>query len=245
MSPEVSRRYLIESLVGVGCALGAPVSVEDKQKLPVVPKRLERAFKAPGKRPNGLQAVPDGLWILDQDDPNKVSKVRYEDGSVLVTLETESLHGSGITFGNGALWIASTHDSGTLKVDPATGKTLAAFRSPAAAKSGDHGLEWVDGKYWIASPPSMTIYLVDPKTGKVVRSIPAPGKRPHGLAWVDGFLWCVESNDRAIYKMDPKDGTLLARIQLTREDPEPHGMTAWKGVFWYSDATSGWICRLV
>jgi streptogramin lyase len=204
--------------------------------------------------PNGLQAVEDGLWILDQEDPNKVHKVRWADGSVLVELQTESLHGSGITYGDGALWIASTWGLTTLKIDPKTGKTLATFETPGAGKprwgqprrdSGAHGLEWVNGKYWIAVPPSVTIYQIEPHTGKILHSIPAPGTRPHGIAWDNGFLWCVESNDRAIYKMDPKDGKLLARIPLRKEDPEPHGMTMWKGVVWYCDAASRWVCRLV
>ena len=231
-------------------------TLPDKEKLPVISKRLEKVFKAPGKMPNGLQCVADGLWILNQEDPNKVHKVRYSDGKVLKEIQTESIHGSGITYGDGALWIASTYGLTTLKVDPETGKTLATFETPGVGKakwgnqtnrrpSGAHGLEWVDGKYWIAVPPSVTIYQVEPNTGKVLHSIPAPGSRPHGLAWDRGYLWCVESNDRAIYKMDPKDGRLLARIVLTKEDPEPHGMSMWKGVMWYSDAVSGWVCRLV
>ncbi len=252
--PAPSRREFLTALAAAGFAARAVAASEDKDKLPLVSKRLEKVFLAPGKMPNGLQAAPDGLWILDQEDPNKVHKVRYEDGSVLAELQTESIHGSGITYGDGALWIASTYGLKTLKVDPKTGKTLAAFDTPGVGMirwgkptrpSGAHGLEWVDGKYWIAVPPSATIYHVEPNTGKVLHSIPAPGVRPHGIAWVDGYLWCVESNDRAIYKMDPKDGKLLARIQLRKDDPEPHGMTFGKGAFWYCDAASRWVCRLV
>ena len=69
--PTNRREFLIAF---AGSALAA--TVEDKEKLPLVSKRLEKAFLAPGKMPNGLQAVPDGLWILDQEDPNKVHKVR-------------------------------------------------------------------------------------------------------------------------------------------------------------------------
>ncbi|PYV12908.1 MAG: hypothetical protein DMG07_15985 [Acidobacteria bacterium] len=94
-------------------------------------------------------------------------------------------------------------------------------------------------------PPSETIYLVEPASGKVMRSIPAPGARPHGLAWDNGFLWCVESNDRAIYKLDPRDGRLLAKVQLATTDPEPHGFSMHRGVMWYCDAVSRWVCRLV
>jgi hypothetical protein len=44
--------------------------------------------------------------------------------------------------------------------------------------------------------------------------------------------------------MDPKDGKLLAKIKLTMDDPEPHGLDLFNGAMWYCDAASGWICRL-
>jgi streptogramin lyase len=224
----------------------AALAATSKANLPVIPKRVEKAFKAPGKMPNDLQDAADGLWILDQADPNKVHKVRYEDGSVMNEIQ--------ITFGNGALWIASTWGLKTLKVDPKTGKTLKSFDEPEAGMpkfgkptrpSGAHGLKWVDGKIWMAMPPAEKIFLIEPETGVAIRSIPGPGIRTHGLAWDNGYLWCVETIDRAIYKLDPKDGTPVAKIQLTKDDPEMHGLTLRNGVFWYSDASSGWVCRLV
>ena len=247
------RRNAISVLVGfVAAAMPLPAQT-GIENVPVIAKRVEKVFLAPGKMPNALQATADGLWILDQQDPNKAHKVRFTDGSVLVEIQTESIHGSGITFGGGALWIASTFGLKTLKVDPTNGKTLASFDCPGLVnvdwgskrRSGAHGLEWVDGKYWMAVPPTASISLIEPDTGKVVRSIPAPGVRPHGLAWENGFLWCVESNHRAIYKLDPKDGRPLAKIQLSPQDPEPHGLTASNGVIWYCDAASRWVCRLV
>jgi glutamine cyclotransferase len=251
---QMRRRHFLAAAGGAALASGWAATVKDKENLPVVPKQVEKAFRAPGKAPNDLQAASDGLWILDQVDPNKVYKVRYSDGAVLAEIQTESIHGSGITFGNGALWIASTWALKTLKVDPKTGKTLASFDEPGAGfpkfgkptrPSGAHGLKWVDGQYWMAMPPAGKIYLIEPETGKVVRSIPGPGIRTHGLAWDSGYLWCAETIDRAIYKLDPKDGRPLAKIQLTKEDPEIHGLDLWNGVFWYSDASSGWVCRLV
>lgn len=248
------RQFLAGSSAAAFVSRLSAATIEDKQKLPVIPKRLEKAFKAPGKMPNDLQAASDGLWILDQVDPNKVFKVRYEDGSVIAQIQTESIHGSGITYGDGALWLASTWGLKTLKVDPHTGKTLASFDEPGAGlpkfgkptrPSGAHGLKWVNGQMWMVMPPAELIHLVEPETGAVIRSIPSPGIRPHGIAWDNGYLWCAETIDRAIYKLDPKDGRPLAKIQLTKEDPEIHGLDLWKGVFWYCDASSGWVCRLV
>jgi streptogramin lyase len=257
----VSRRIFLGDLAAVVVSARTLRASGLTADVPLVPKRVEKLYKIAGcKQPNDLQFVADGLWVLDQVDPNKAFKVRPADGSILQELQTESIHGSGITYGNGALWIGSTKmtDSATppstLKVDAKTGKTLKSWATPgsglygnitpSSTPSGAHGLKWVDGKYWMAVPASGKLFLMEPETGEIVRSIPAPGVRTHGLAWDNGFLWCVESNGRVIYKLDPKDGAPVAKIQLAKEDPEPHGLDISQGVLWYCDAASGWICRL-
>ncbi|HXI27411.1 MAG TPA: hypothetical protein VNG89_03290 [Vicinamibacterales bacterium] len=45
-----------------------------------------------------------------------------------------------------------------------------------------------------------------------------------------------------VFSMD--NGAPVARIELTKQDPEPHGLDIRDGVLWYCDASSGWICRL-
>ena len=257
----VSRRSFLADLAAVAVSARAVGAAALTAEVPIVPKRVEKLYKIAGSRqPNDLQFVPDGLWVLDQVDPNKAFKVRPTDGSIIQELQTESIHGSGITFGNAALWISSTKMTDptvpprTLKVDPKTGKTLKSWKTPGSGlygkitptstPSGAHGLKWVDGNYWMAVPASGKLFLMEPESGEIVRSIPAPGVRTHGLAWDDGYLWCVESDGRVIYKLHPKDGAPVAKIQLTKEDPEPHGLDINQGVLWYCDAASGWICRL-
>src|SRR5262245_7304395 len=255
---DVSRRAFVVQLAALAATARASVAAADSPDPLVIGKRVEKLYKVDGcTQPNDLQFVPDGLWILDQVDPNKAFKVRPSDGSIMQALQTESIHGSGITYGNGALWITSTKMADptakprTLKVDAKTGKTLKSWETPGSGlygrvttPSGGHGVKWVDGKYWMAVPASGKLFLMEPESGDVARSIPAPGVRTHGLAWDNGFLWCVESDGRAIYKLDPKDGRAVAKIQLTKQDPEPHGLDISNGVLWYCDAASGWICKL-
>src|SRR5438552_3892872 len=233
---EVSRRAFLTHLAALGVT--ARASLASTADPPVITKRVEKLYKIAGcRQPNDLQFVPDGLWVLDQVDPNKAFKVRPQDGSIIQELQTESIHGSGITYGNGALWITSTkmrdpkEPPRTLKVDPKSGTTLKSFVTPGSGMygritpqstvSGGHGVKWVDGKYWMAVPASGKLFLMEPERGEIVRSIPAPGVRTHGIAWDNGFLWCVESDGRAIYKLDPMDGAPVTKIQLARTDPEP------------------------
>src|SRR5215831_8051005 len=101
------RRKFIAGGAGLLAASRLP-AVDEKTNLPTLAKRVERVFRAPCKEPNDLAFVPEGLWILDQADPNKAFLVHPEDGSVIRQIQTESIHGSGIAFARGTLWIAST-----------------------------------------------------------------------------------------------------------------------------------------
>lgn len=261
---DLSRRAVLTSVAGVVAASRFAFAAD----IPVIAKRVEKLYKVPSStQPNDLQFTAEGLWILDQVDKptNKAVLVKPEDGTVIREILTESLHGSGITYGNDALWIGSTYGKDpqdpprTLKVDPLTGKTLKSWVTPGwgyhrpirpkgDTPSGAHGLKWADGKYWMAVPPANKLYLMEPETNVIVHWIPGPGSTPrtHGLAWDHGMLWVVNSDDSAIFKVSPKDGSITARIQLTKEDPALHGLDIdSKGVLWYCDAGSGWICRLV
>src|SRR5215472_17666937 len=118
-----SRRGFLIGAGAVAATAAMAATIDEKEKLPIIPKRVEKLFRTPViKEPNDLQFLPDGnLLILDQVDPNKVFTVNPRDGSIIRQVQTESIHGSGITIGNGAWWIGSTKTLKTLKVDPTTG----------------------------------------------------------------------------------------------------------------------------
>lgn len=270
-SNQMSRRSFLTAVASAPALAAtsrvAPARAPDN--LPLITKRVERLYTVAGcRQPNDLQFTAEGLWILDQvDQPgNRVFLVTPTTGAVIREIMTDSIHGSGITYGNGALWITSTKMKNpkdapvTLKVDPNSGKTLKSWRTPGSGfygrmkpetdtPSGGHGLKWVDGKYWMAVPASGRLFLMEPETGEIIRSIPAPGTTPrtHGIAWDNGALWVINSDDRAIYKLEPTDGRVLGKIQLAANDPEPHGLDIdSSGVLWYSDAgPTHLICRLV
>jgi streptogramin lyase len=211
--------------------------------------KAEKMFTAPGGgHPNGLEAVAEGLWILDQGD-NHAYLVGY-DGKLKRDLKTESDRGSGIGFDGKNLWIASTYNRKTLEVDPMTGKTVRSFdtpgwgvvgfsKNPNQPATGAHGIEFHNGKMWIAVPPAVKIYRIDPETHKVEHEIPAPGERPHGISFEGDALWCAESNHMAFYKLDTQTGVWSAKLKLAEGSATPHGMAIWKGEMWYSDADGG------
>src|SRR6185295_7135576 len=89
----LSRLTFLGTLAAVAVSRGTALAADP----PIITRRVEKLYKVAGcRQPNDLQFVPDGLWILDQVDPNKAFKVRPEDGSIIQELQTESIHGSGI-----------------------------------------------------------------------------------------------------------------------------------------------------
>ena len=67
-------------------------------------------------------------------------------------------------------------------------------------------------------------------------------RRPHARPRVGQRLPVVRRIRRPAHlQAGSKDGTPVAKIQLTKEDPEPHGLDIKDGVLWYCDAASSWI----
>jgi sugar lactone lactonase YvrE len=218
--------------------------------------RIEFFMQAPCQMPNGLQATKDGLWIVDQLTDDAILVDRR--GKVLRRFFTESENASGVTFGGGALWIGvngttqfrvhrktDRHDTGLLKVDPRTGKTLAWYKMSGEGRDGIHGVEWVRGRIWVTRPGVKTIEIVDAKDGGVQRVVNVALGRSHGMAWQEGHMWCVFTTDRVICKLDPRTGKAVQTIEAPKPHPEPHGFTIWDGDMLYCDATTGAICRVV
>lgn len=218
--------------------------------------RVEEAFLSPGPQPNGLQATAEGLWCIDQVD-NKVYCQDYATGEVTFAADTDTVHSSGITFGGGYLWIASTYECKIAKLDPKSGETVAKYESPGsgvvawrhgaadAQTTGAHGLEWKDGKLYVASPPSQFVHVMDPESWTETHRFRTPGLRVHGLAWGDnGRLWVADTSNGTVSLCDPTDGRIFEVIRV--EAPtEVHGLTIHEGVLWYCDAHSRQMGRLV
>jgi hypothetical protein len=81
---EVSRRAFLAGIAALAATSRRSSAAGDVADLLVITKRVEKLYKIAGcRQPNDLQFVADGLWVLDQVDPNKAFKVRPEDGSRL------------------------------------------------------------------------------------------------------------------------------------------------------------------
>lgn len=228
---------------------------------------ISNLFRAPYATPNGLQLTPEGLWIVDQItdrvalvDPYSVSD-GYRTPKLLREIATESSNTSGLTYGDGSLWLAANgaahlwrtarpHDAQPgrgeiLRVDPETGETLT--RYPVPDGGGVHGIEYdpyEPGVLWVTTLKSQTVSKVRIADWSVLAAFPVPLPRAHGLVRrVDG-LWVVHTGHRVVLKLDPATGAELARIHAPAPHPEPHGLSIFGADLIYCDASSGWVARI-
>ncbi len=239
-----------------GVAARASLSAQEAApaaKAPPIPTRqakVERLFKAPDLHPNALEAAADGLWIGDQVS-ERVFKVDWHTGKVLLELQTESHNTSGLAIGGGYLWLnANGGVSGRrpprptdkpfgeiIQADLKTGKTLKAYDPPWG---GVHGNVYVQETQtlWTVALNLNALAELDPKDNfRILRMIPVKGDRPHGLDWADGAIWCLFAGDRLLQKLDPDSGKVLEIVKLSpTADPDPHGMCIHEGYIYYCDA---------
>ena len=278
---EFSRREAMAGMATASVLFSTPAfaanpvipeaTIAARKHAPVVPKKVNKLYnlKPTVDQPNDMQFAPNGeLWILDQKDPNAVFTIDPKSGKVLSSVVTESIHGSGITYGDNAWFITSTKvvtgNPSTLKVDPKTGKTLKKWETPGFGiygnyltrerkpgelplESGGHGVKWAGkGQYWLATPAGGKLYLINAEAGTIARTIQAPTIRTHGIALDGDHIWCVGSDEAEIYKLQMSDGTIVAKIVLDKvNDPSVHGLDIKDGVLWYCDAAKGWVCNLI
>lgn len=232
----VSRRAFL------GLAAAAPLAGTQSPSGSAVRVRrtgkVEIAFKSPTPRPNGLQATRDGLWIIDQGPGSRASLVRYGDGQVIRSFETDTVRPSGITFDGQALWIGSTFSYENVRCDAATGTVLERRPTPGCttySMTGDPPPRRSPLAPPLAPPPATSPgpTATIPPAPRLTQSPHARFQGAHGQEWRDGKLWTTATCARSIYEIDP--ATWVVQRRFSTPGPRPHGL-AWEGPWlWHGD----------
>ena len=144
---------------------------------------------------------------------------------------------SGLADGFGSVWSPSCGLHSVLRIDPATGKTLATL--PADPANSEGGITVGDGAVWIVAKPS-TLVRIDPANNAVVASIPLPSGSENPL-FSDGFVWVSSYEHDQLLKIDPKSKSVVATIPV---GPKPRFLTAGAGSIWTLNQGDGTISRI-
>ena len=206
-----------------GKDLGA-VAPPPPRKIPHRKVTTKNLFKVPNAYPNGVAVVPEGVWVAEQKAAGYGQSGRHEkeaawlfdwNGKKLKTVMTDSYNTSGMTFGNGHVWMgANGGPEGIYEVDM-NGNTVSHRQiplGPANNGGGCHGLMWHEGKLWIVANRLRAILRVDPKTWTPEFMIPFTASRWHGCAWDSsypgGAIWMVTGTSEINRYIRQADGKL-------------------------------------
>jgi outer membrane protein assembly factor BamB len=170
-------------------------------------------FAAPGRQVNGLEAVPEGLWLSDQRD-NRTYLVDYA-GRVLTSFAGPARNASGTSFGAGSVWVASnTRPELIFRHDPPTGQCIAYLMLPDPGQGGVHGIQWRPYEAGERPPaPSAAGPELHPT---------APAGKLNAGPGVSGTLWVTRPGARRIDHIDAETGALLGQIPFPAA--RSHGM---------------------
>ena len=222
---------------------------------PILAATARVMFTAPGAQVNGLEAVPEGLWLCDQRD-NRCYLVDYE-GRLISSFAGPARNASGVTFGAGSVWAASNiRPSMIFRHDPTTGQCTACL--VLEGEGGVHGLQWrpyepgevvprapeskpelhptapagrlnggpgISGTLWVSRPGAHHIDHIDAETGELLASLPFAPPRSHGMFW--------DAGDGTLSVAETNGGHILRLEPRTGElleewridGPEVHGLT--------------------
>lgn len=238
----ITRRALLGLAAAVPVAAGTRAAATcETPSLSSIPVRragkVEIAFKSPGPQPNGLQATPEGLWIIDQSAGSRAYLVRYADGEVLRSFETDTVRPSGITFDGEALWIGSTFSYENVRCHASTGAVLERRPTPGSTTFSMAG-DPPPRRSPLSGTPMAQARPVVARQGQApaLRLTQEPSVKfqgAHGQEWRDGRLWTTSTSARSIFRIEPKKWVVEQRISAP--GPRPHGL-AWEGRYlWHGD----------
>ncbi|MGI9148745.1 MAG: Vgb family protein [Chloroflexota bacterium] len=169
------------------------------------------SFKGPGQQVNGLEAVPEGLWLCDQRD-NHCYLVDLE-GRVVTSFPSPARNASGVTVGDGSVWVASnTRPSLIFRHALPTGQCTAFI--VLSGEGGVHGLQWrpyAPGE----QPPSAAEHKPELHPS-------APAGRLNAGPGISGTLWVSRPGAHRIEHLDAETGDMLGSVHF--EPPRSHGM---------------------
>ena len=139
----------------------------------------------------------------------------------------------GVATGEGSVWLASGTKR-VLRIDPATGRTIATVRVPAGPLSVAVG----EGAVWVGSL-AHRVSRIEPSTNAMTVSVPVSNEA-EGLAVGDGAVWAAVCCD-SVWRIDPTTNVLTGTVPV---GAVPSGVAIGEGSIWVASYGDGTVSRI-
>jgi virginiamycin B lyase len=185
--------------------------------------------------PDWKVMAKDSVWVTSAR-ANHVVQLLPGDSKTGIVVDVPKPCSS-LAYGWNSIWIPSCGAKKLLRVDEATGKTIAEI--PADPANSEGGITIGDGSVFLVVKPS-TLLKIDPTTNTVVAKLDLPSESENPF-FGDGFVWVSSFGHNALLKVDPASMKLVATIPI---GPKPRFLTIGAGSVWTVNQGDGSVSRV-
>ncbi len=239
-----------------GILIGAVIAVLAATLIPIALLRKDAPAGLPGVSANsvglldprtgtirqevGLHVVPSQVaadrttaWVTSEAD-GSVSRIDLRSGSVQ-RIQAGS-NPTGITYGDGAVWVTDSGNRSLERINPATDTVVQQIpvgNSPRSVAVGSGGV-------WVANSLDDTVSRIDPRTGHPSLTIPVGGT-PVAIALGDGAVWTANSTDGTVSRIDLGTAPVVRSITVGNG---PDAIAFADGAIWVANGLDGTVSRI-
>jgi len=183
-----------------------------------------------GNLATGMVMGPTGLWVMTDTG---IVRIDPATNKVVTSYAlTSSSDGYGLAVTDNALWLTVFDSDLVVRMDPATGRRVAAIDSPP----GPGPIIVFDGEVWFGGHHAGNINRIDPNTNTIIASVqvnPAGRGGPGVIVPIQQGLWVGFGDYPEVVEVDPKSAKVTRTVAIPDTDGVP--FDAGQGRIWMTD----------
>jgi virginiamycin B lyase len=186
--------------------------------------------------PDWFTVAGNSIWVTSSRS-NVVTQIVGQTNQIGLSVKVQKPC-SGLAFGFDSLWIPSCGGHSVVRVDPATGKTIAEIAAGPAESEG--GITVGAGSVWIVTDKAGVLSRIDVASNTVKATIKVLSGSFNPL-FADGYIWVTSNEHSELIKVDPATNTVVGTIQTGKN---PRFLTYGDGCVWTLNQGDGTISRI-
>lgn len=183
----------------------------------------------------------DSLWTMNMAT-KKLASIHPNDNSVTETLiggAVDSFARSGMTVGDGAIWVPDTDRAMLYKIDPRTHQVVKEI--PAVLPIRATGIAAGEGAVWaITGANASALKRYSAETGKEEATVPLPSLGT-GVVVAFGSVWITGRGNDELYRVDPATNQIAETVALRSS---PRMLSAGEDSIWVFNEGDGTVQRI-
>ena len=192
------------------------------------------SFVGVRRRPVGLTATPEGIWIANSIDRNitHIDREGRRDQTIPV--------GAGpidVTSGGGLVWVANADGRSVSRISPASGKEVG---DRIVAGNGLSAVAYGADALWLANAIDGTVWRIDPSSGKTTHQI-AVGPGLRDIAASRDAVWVTSETAGTVTRLDPRSGVVVRVVSV---QSGAGAVAIGEGSVWAANAYEGTVFRI-